>query len=154
MQIRTLLDDWLSRLNSNASRSENGIDPEQFKTRLPSEWKAFVVGSEPNVYETIPEEKYGIRMVPPHLDAAVLIQPLSEERTSEEQIVRVALQTKLKYWETGDQYVYETRAQGEFDPPQNVGPVLEVLITDLDSVTGLRDLPEDDSIEIESIDME
>jgi hypothetical protein len=154
MQIRTLLDDWLSRFNSEYSRSENSIDPEQFKTQLPSEWKAFQVGSEPNVYETMPEKNHGIRMVPPRLDAAVLIQLLSGERTPEEQTVRVALQTKLKYWETGDQYVYETRAQGEFDTPQNVGPVVEVLTNDLDSATQLGELPEDDSIEIESIDVE
>jgi hypothetical protein len=136
MQTRTILSEWLSRLNSDSSRSETEIDPEQLQTRLPSEWRVFEVGSEPNVYETMPDEKRGIRLVPPHLDAAVLIQPLSGEGISAEQTLRVALQTKLKYWETGDQYVYETRAQGQFDTPQNVGAVLEVLTTDLESVDG------------------
>jgi hypothetical protein len=140
--IRSILGfDHQNQTSPDTSRSETGADSVDIQSDLPSEWRVVTVGDEPNVYEPDSADEHGVRVVVPHLDAGVLVQPVVVDTVFRERAWQVALQTKRKFWETRQQYVYETHWKVWAENRREVDATFEALATDLAAVTTLSDLP-------------
>lgn len=108
---------------------------------VPDGWTVIEPGDESDVYEPDREnEESGVRIVVPHLDAAILVQPLLVGRVFRERVWRVALQSKYELWETGEQYLYETQWEEWADSKRELTTTLDALIADLAAATALSDL--------------
>jgi hypothetical protein len=140
--IRSILGfDRQSETSPDTSRSKTDADSVDIRNDFPSEWRVVTVGDEPNVYEPDSADEHRVRVVVPHLDAGVLVQPVFVDTVFRERAWRVALQTKRKFWETGKQYVYETQWEVWAENRREVDATFEALATDLAAVTTLSDLP-------------
>ena len=107
---------------------------------VPDGWTVVEQGDESDVYEPEIENEPGIRIIVPHLDAAILVQPLVLGQVFRERVWRVALQSKYELWETGEQYLYETHWEEWVDSKRELNTTLEALIEDLAAATALSDL--------------
>ena len=133
--------DRSSATSSDTSRSEADVDSGNRLRDRPSEWHVVPVGDEPNIHELDSDEKQGVRVLVPHLDAAILVQPVLVDEVFKEQAWRVALQEKIKLWETGSQFAYDTRWEVWAENRREVDAILEALTTDLAAaadVSGFR----------------